>query len=115
MRTMIIAAVAAIGLTPAAAAYAGEGEGPVSNTLFTENPGGVAEAPTQNVPSIAMEVARTGRCAGRPAAGLVFPFICSGALCLGTLSGAGEPPRNSMHKFVGPVPPAPGYRRLRFA
>ena len=79
MRTMIIiAAAAAMGLASAAAAYAGEGEGPVSNTQFTSLPGVIAEAPTRNAPSVAMETTRTGRCAVRPAAGLVFPFICSG-------------------------------------
>jgi hypothetical protein len=48
---MIIAAVAAMGLA-SGVAYAGEGEGAVPNTLFTQLPGVVAQAPAGNVPSI---------------------------------------------------------------
>ncbi len=50
MRTMIIAAVAATGLA-SGAAYAGEGEGPAANTLFTQTPGVVVQLPAGNVPS----------------------------------------------------------------
>ena len=49
MRTMIIAAVAAMGLT-SGVAYA-EGDGPAANTQSTAIPGVVAQAPTENVPS----------------------------------------------------------------
>ena len=51
MRTMIIAAVAATGLA-SGAAYAGEGEGPAANTLFTQIPGVIALVPAGNVPSV---------------------------------------------------------------
>jgi hypothetical protein len=51
MRTMILAAVAAMGLA-SGVAYAGEGEGLAANTLFTQIPGVVAQAPAGNVPSI---------------------------------------------------------------
>ena len=50
MRPMIIAAVAAMGLT-GGVAYAGDGEGPAANTLFTQIPGVVAQAPAGNLPS----------------------------------------------------------------
>ena len=50
MRTMIIAAVAAMGLT-GGVANAGEGDGPAANTLFTQIPGEVAQAPAGNPPS----------------------------------------------------------------
>ena len=45
MRTMIIAAVAAIGLT-SGVAFAGDGDAPAANTLFTQIPGVVAQAPS---------------------------------------------------------------------
>jgi hypothetical protein len=51
MRTMIIAAVAAMGLA-SGVAYAGDGEEPVANTLFTQIPGVVAQVPVGNVPSV---------------------------------------------------------------
>ena len=47
MRTMIIAAVAAMGLT-SGVAYGGDGEGPAANTMFTQIPGVVAQAPAGN-------------------------------------------------------------------
>jgi hypothetical protein len=50
MRTVIIAAVAAMGLTHGVA-NAGEGDGPAANTLFTQIPGEVAQAPAGNLPS----------------------------------------------------------------
>ena len=51
MRTMLIAAVAVMGLT-SGVAYAGDGDPPAANTLFTQIPGVVAQAPAGNVPSI---------------------------------------------------------------
>jgi hypothetical protein len=48
---MIIATVAAMGLA-SGVAYAGEGEGLAANTLFTQMPGQVPQAPAGNVPSI---------------------------------------------------------------
>jgi hypothetical protein len=51
MRTTIFAAAAVLALG-AGSAFAGEGEGTVPNTLFTELPGVVAQAPVQQaVPS----------------------------------------------------------------
>lgn len=52
MKTIYIAAAAALSLG-IGSAYAGEGEGPVANTLFTELPGVVAQAPSQNAPALA--------------------------------------------------------------
>jgi hypothetical protein len=51
MRTMIIAAVAAMGLA-SGAAYADGGEGPAANTLFTQIPGVVAGVPAGNARSV---------------------------------------------------------------
>jgi hypothetical protein len=51
MKTLMLAAAAALSLS-AGVAYANEG-GPVANTFFTELPGVVAQAPVQNVPSVA--------------------------------------------------------------
>jgi hypothetical protein len=46
MKTMMLAAVAALSLA-STAAFAGEGQGTVPNTYFTELPGVVAQAPVQ--------------------------------------------------------------------
>jgi hypothetical protein len=51
MRSMIITAVAAMGLA-SGAAYADGGEGPAANTLFTQIPGVVAVVPAGNVRSV---------------------------------------------------------------
>ena len=61
MRTMIIAAVAAMGLT-IGVTYAGDGEGPAANTMFTQIPGVVAQAPAGNLPSTgtAQQIGRNG-------------------------------------------------------
>jgi len=50
LRTTLIAAVAVMGLA-SGVAYADEGEGPAANTLFTQMPGVVAQAPAGNLPS----------------------------------------------------------------
>ena len=50
MKTMLIAAVAATGLT-SGVAYAGDGDVPAANTLFTQIPGVVAQAPAGKLPS----------------------------------------------------------------
>jgi hypothetical protein len=47
MRTMILAAVAATGLT-GGVAYAGDGDVPSANTLFTQIPGGRPSAGTES-------------------------------------------------------------------
>jgi hypothetical protein len=53
MKTMILAAAAALSLGMGAA-YAGESEGgPVANTQFTSLPGVIAQAPVQNAPAVA--------------------------------------------------------------
>jgi hypothetical protein len=50
MRTMILVAVAVAGLN-GGVAYAGDGDAPAANTLFTQIPGVVAQAPAGNLPS----------------------------------------------------------------
>jgi hypothetical protein len=50
MRIMLRAAMAALSVASIGSAYAGEGEGTHANTLFTEIPGVVAQAPVRNVP-----------------------------------------------------------------
>ncbi len=53
MKTMIFATAAlSLGI---GAAYAGEGEGegPHANTVFTQVPGVIAQAPVQNAPAVA--------------------------------------------------------------
>jgi hypothetical protein len=52
MKTMFLAAAAALSLG-IGTAYAGDGDGAAANTRFTQIPGVVAQAPAQNVPSIA--------------------------------------------------------------
>src|SRR3954468_16840174 len=52
MKTMLLAATAALTLS-AGAAYADGGDGPAANTFFTELPGVVAQAPVQNAPAVA--------------------------------------------------------------
>src|SRR5438105_12454729 len=58
MKTMLLAATAALTLS-AGAAYADGGDGPAANTFFTELPGVVAQAPVQNAPAVA--TARNGQ------------------------------------------------------
>lgn len=48
MRTMLFTVGAVVTLSAFGVAYAGEGEGVVPNTQFTQLPGVVAEAPAQN-------------------------------------------------------------------
>jgi hypothetical protein len=59
MKIMLRAAMAAISIATIGSAYAGEGEGTAANTLFTEIPGVVAQAPVQNAPLVA--TAQDGR------------------------------------------------------
>jgi hypothetical protein len=67
MRTMILATAAVLALG-ASSAFAGEGEGTQPNTLFTEIPGVLAQAPVQQqVPSA---VARN-QTSGSPTAAFV--------------------------------------------
>jgi hypothetical protein len=53
MKIMLRAAIAAFSIGTIGSAYAGEGEGTAANTLFTEIPGVVAQAPVQNAPLVA--------------------------------------------------------------
>ncbi len=53
MKIMLRAALVTASIAGISAAYAGEGEGVVANTQFTEIPGVVAEAPAQNDQAIA--------------------------------------------------------------
>ncbi len=46
MKTMILATAAVLGLG-VGVAYAGEGDGPIGNTYFTQLPGVIAQAPVQ--------------------------------------------------------------------
>ena len=64
MRTTIIAAVAAMGLT-SGVAYAGDGDPPAANTLFTQIPGVVAQAPAGKLPSTGT-AQQTGPSGNRP-------------------------------------------------
>jgi hypothetical protein len=52
MRTMILAAGALLSLS-AGVAYAGDADAPAANTLFTQIPGVIAQAPVQNAPAVA--------------------------------------------------------------
>jgi hypothetical protein len=54
MKTMIIAAAAALSLG-VGSAYADSEGGQVANTQFTELPGVVSQAPVQNAPAIAKQ------------------------------------------------------------
>jgi hypothetical protein len=54
MRTMIIAAAAAVSLA-AGSAYADGGDGTVANSQFTELPGVVAQAQVPNAPAYAQD------------------------------------------------------------
>lgn len=53
MRIMLRAAIAAVSIGTIGSAYAGERAGTVANTLFTEIPGVVAQAPAQTAPLMA--------------------------------------------------------------
>ena len=53
MKTMLLAAAAGLSLVASTAAYAGDGEGPVGNTFFTQLPGVVAQADVPKVPAYA--------------------------------------------------------------
>jgi hypothetical protein len=53
MKFMLRAAIAAVSIGTIGFAYAGEGEGTAANTLFTEIPGVVAQAPVQDAPLVA--------------------------------------------------------------
>src|SRR4051794_24349594 len=53
MKILIRAAFAALSFASIGSAIAGEGEGTIANTRFTELPGMVAEAPAQNAPAVA--------------------------------------------------------------
>lgn len=48
MRTLFHAAIAALSVASISPAIAGEGEGTIANTQFTELPGVVAQAPEAN-------------------------------------------------------------------
>ncbi|HTI82587.1 MAG TPA: hypothetical protein VL614_19205 [Acetobacteraceae bacterium] len=54
MRTLIYAAIVAGAVTGIGPAIAGEGEGAVANTQFTQLPGVIAQSPVPNVPSVAL-------------------------------------------------------------
>jgi hypothetical protein len=58
MKTMLLAAAAALSLG-VSAAYADGGQGTLPNTYFTELPGVIAQAPVQNAPAVA--TARNGQ------------------------------------------------------
>ena len=60
MKMMIRAALIAMSIGTIGTAYAGDGEGPVANTYFTELPGVIAQAPAQ--PAVA--TARNGQAIG---------------------------------------------------
>jgi hypothetical protein len=53
MKIMLRAAIAALSIASIGPAFAGAGDVPQANTRFTELPGVIAQAPVQNVPSVA--------------------------------------------------------------
>jgi hypothetical protein len=53
MRIILRAAMAAMSIANIGSAYAGEGGGSVANTLLTQRPGMVAQAPAQSAPLFA--------------------------------------------------------------
>jgi len=53
MKIMLRAAIAAISIASIGSAYADGGVGATANTLFTEIPGVIAQAPVQNAPPVA--------------------------------------------------------------
>ena len=53
MKIMIRAALLAVSIGSIGTAYAGEGQGPVPNTEFTQFPGVIAQAPVQSNRAIA--------------------------------------------------------------
>jgi hypothetical protein len=61
MKTMLLAAAAALSLG-VSAAYADGGQGTLPNTYFTELPGVIAQAPAQTAPAVA--TARNGQAIG---------------------------------------------------
>lgn len=54
MRTLFYAAIVAAAATGVSPAIAGEGEGTIANTHFTQLPGVMAQSPVQSVPSVAL-------------------------------------------------------------
>lgn len=56
MKTMLLAAAAGLSLVASTVAYAGDGEGPVANTLFTNLPGVVAQADVPHAPANAQNL-----------------------------------------------------------
>jgi hypothetical protein len=54
MRTLIYAAIFAAAATGIGPAIAGEGEGTIANTQFTQLPGVIAQSAVPNVPSVAL-------------------------------------------------------------
>lgn len=72
MKTMILATAAVLGLG-VGSAYAGEGDGTVANTWFTELPGVVAQAPLQTPSAVARNQAT-----GAPTAAFVTNSHSSG-------------------------------------
>ena len=52
MKIMLRAAMAAVSIASISSAYAGDGEGPTANSVFTEIPGVIAQAPVHN-PAVA--------------------------------------------------------------
>ena len=78
MKIMLRAAIMAVSLGTIGSAYAGDGDGTIVNTRFTEIPGVVGQAPAQNAPLAA--TAQDGQAVradmSRPsAAAWVFPPI----------------------------------------
>lgn len=50
MKILLRAAIMAVSLGTIGSAYAGDGDGTIANTRFTEIPGVVDQAPAQNAP-----------------------------------------------------------------
>lgn len=77
MKSLFRIALLAASIGSIGTAYADGGEGPVANTFFTELPGVIAQAPTQD--NHAYAATKSGSAyANPPKPGVVFPWSSRG-------------------------------------
>lgn len=77
MKTMLLAAAAALTLG-VGSAYAGDGEGPVANTQFTEIPNVIAQAPVQDNHAYATNQSGSAYASQQQRPTVVFPWSSRG-------------------------------------